>query len=170
MSIKRGDIIKALECCLLSNEHQEEDCENCPFNECPTIICQNLLAYHSLSIIKKLVEEKNNLEYALVGVMHFVDKWLDGDELKQDEVNRAAIMREKTLQIVEAKQSEIERLNKEVDRLSQVVLYHDGQMVDIIKEFAERAYNELQTGNIIMDKSIEDIIYSFAYDMKEELK
>jgi tricorn protease-like protein len=102
--------------------------------------------------------------------MHFVDKWLDGDELKQDEVNRAATMREKTLQIVEAKQSEIERLSKEVDRLSQVVLYHDGQMVDMIQEFAERACDELRTGNIIMDKSIQDIIYNLANNMKEELK
>lgn len=124
---------------------------------------------------KKLAEEiaekyGNEYDYTLDGVMHFVDKWLDGDELKQDEVNRAATMREKTLQIVEAKQVEIERLNKEVDRLSQVVLYHDGQMVDIIKEFAERARGELQTGNIIMDKSIKDIIYNLANKMVEQLK
>jgi hypothetical protein len=43
-------------------------------------------------------------------------------------------------------------------------------MVDTIKEFAERACNELQTGNIIMDKSIKDIIYSLANTMLEELK
>ena len=38
--------------------------------------------------------------------------------------------------------AEIERFAKEVDRLSQVVLYHDGQIADAqaeaIKEFAER--------------------------------
>ena len=45
--------------------------------------------------------EVDKLEYTLMGVMHSVDKWLEGDELKQDEVNRAATMREKTLQIIE---------------------------------------------------------------------
>lgn len=45
--------------------------------------------------------ELENLKYTLLGVMHSVDKWLDGDELEQDEVNRAATMREKTLRIVE---------------------------------------------------------------------
>lgn len=51
--------------------------------------------------------EVDNLEYTLLGVMHSVDKWLEGDELKQHEVNRAAIMREKTLQIVEGLQKTI---------------------------------------------------------------
>lgn len=39
--------------------------------------------------------------YIILGVMHSVDKWLDGKELEQDEVNRAATMREKTLRIIE---------------------------------------------------------------------
>ena len=51
--IKDSDVIKALECCQLSNTHQVEDCDNCPFNELPQTICQNLLAYHALQIIKK---------------------------------------------------------------------------------------------------------------------
>ena len=51
--IKDKDVIKALECCQLSNTHQEEDCDNCPFNELPQTICQNLLAYHALQIIKR---------------------------------------------------------------------------------------------------------------------
>ena len=63
-------------------------------------------------------EENKNLEYKLLGVMHFVDKWLDGAELEQDEVNRAATMREKTLQIMEKQQVEIERLRKEVNLVS----------------------------------------------------
>lgn len=57
---------------------------------------------------------KNNvstdLEYILWGVMHSVDKWLEGEELAQDEVNRAATMREKTLKIVETLQQDKERL------------------------------------------------------------
>ena len=87
----------------------------------------------------KLQAENKDLFYKLEGVMHSVDKWLDGDELKQDEVNRAITMREKTLKIVENLQAENERLNKEVDRLSQCVLYHDGQIVDAKTE----TYNEI---------------------------
>ena len=62
--------------------------------------------------------EIENLTYTLLGVMHSVDKWLDGTELEQDEVNRSATMREKTLRIVEEKQAEIERLQKEVNLVS----------------------------------------------------
>ena len=51
--IKDCDVIKALECCQLSNTHQVEDCDNCPFNELPQTICQNLLAYHALQIVKR---------------------------------------------------------------------------------------------------------------------
>ena len=51
--IKDSDVIKALECCQLSNTHQVEDCNNCPFNELPQTICQNLLAYHALQIIRR---------------------------------------------------------------------------------------------------------------------
>ena len=53
--------------------------------------------------------EVDKLKYTLVGVMHSVDKWLDGDELKQDEVNRAITMREKTLRIVENARAEVAR-------------------------------------------------------------
>ena len=66
--------------------------------------------------------------------------------------------------------AEIERLNKEVDRLSQLVLYNDGVMVDIIKEFSQRARDQLRTGNMLMDKSISDIVYHIEDEMLEELK
>ena len=52
--------------------------------------------------------EVDRLEYTLTGIMHSVDKWLDGEELKQDEVNRAITMREKTLRIVEQYQEKLE--------------------------------------------------------------
>lgn len=110
--MKDKEIVKALECCLLSNEHQCEECEKCPLYETYDMICQNLLAYHALELIKKLTKEKNDLEYTLEGVMHFVDKWLDDDELEQDEVNRAITMREKTLKIVEEKDAEIAKLKR----------------------------------------------------------
>ena len=52
--------------------------------------------------------EVNSLELTLQGVMWSVDKWLEGDELEQDEVNRAITMREKTLRIVEQYQEKLE--------------------------------------------------------------
>ena len=51
--VKDKDVITALECCSLSNTHQQEECDKCPFNELPQTICQNLLAYHALQIIKR---------------------------------------------------------------------------------------------------------------------
>ena len=62
--------------------------------------------------IEKQLEE--NLEYTLIGVMHFVDKWLEGDELTHHEVKRALIMREKVLQIIEEQQEEINKLKTEI--------------------------------------------------------
>lgn len=60
--------------------------------------------------------EVDKLEYTLLGVMHSVDKWLDGDELEQDEVNRAITMREKTLRIVEtAKAKAAEEIFAEIE-------------------------------------------------------
>jgi hypothetical protein len=47
------------------------------------------------------------------------------------------------LELINRKNAEIERATKEVDRLSQVVLYHDGQISDAraeaIKEVLQRA-------------------------------
>lgn len=57
------------------------------------------------------------LEYIILGIMHSVDKWLEGDELMEDEVNRAATMREKVLRIIEEKDKEIARLEKELKRV-----------------------------------------------------
>lgn len=54
----------------------------------------------------QLAKQNAELQYALWGVMNSVDKFLDGDELKQPEVQRAAIMREKVLQILETPQSQ----------------------------------------------------------------
>jgi hypothetical protein len=59
---------------------------------------------------------------------------------RQKEEKESLIAGQETLQKYIAEQkAEIERLNKEVDRLSQCVLYHDGQIADAkakaIKEF-----------------------------------
>lgn len=62
-------------------------------------------------------EEIATRNYTLIGVMHFVDKGLDGDDLKLDEVNRAAKMREITLEITEKQEGEIFTLKAENERL-----------------------------------------------------
>ena len=164
------DIIKALECC--NSPFSEYRCCDCPLYN--TDNCKKALRIVSLDLInrqqaeisvkRKLLEkaeetigkqqaENKNLEYKLLGVMHFVDKWLNGAELEQDEVNRASAMREKTLQIVEKQQAEIERLTAEnngkdfyldVERSSKEMFVRVANQhlevvkVEAIKEFAER--------------------------------
>ena len=49
----------------------------------------------------------DSLAYTILGVMHSVDKWLDGKELEQDEVNRAVTMREKVIRIIESRPEQI---------------------------------------------------------------
>lgn len=71
---------------------------------------ERLAAYEDAGLTP---EEITTLDLKLTGVMHFVDKWLEGDELEQDEVSRADTMREKTLKLVESLQAEIDRLHKE---------------------------------------------------------
>lgn len=57
------------------------------------------------------LEKRNEeLEYIIAGIMHSVDKWLEGDEFMDDEVNRAATMRKKVLRIIEEKDRTIKEL------------------------------------------------------------
>ena len=81
MKLTDAEIVKALECCCVS------ECDECPYDEQTACV---------------------------------------------------EVMKEGTLALINRQKAEIERLQKEVDRLSQCVLYHDGQIVDAIKEFAER--------------------------------
>jgi hypothetical protein len=113
----------------------------------------------ALNLINRQKAEIDNLEYTLLGVMHFVDKWLDGDELEQDEVKRSEIMREKTLKIVEEQQTEIERLKKGFKKLVEKQnLYKENMQAtreyqieqaksESIKEFAERVKSEYEGFN-----------------------
>lgn len=58
------------------------------------------------TLIQTAKEAADMLEhqaYIILGVMHSVDKWLDGKELEQDEVNRAVTMREKVLRIIDSR-------------------------------------------------------------------
>lgn len=84
---------------------------------------------------EKINKEKCKLEYTLLGVMHSVDKWLEGEELEQDEVKRAITMREKTLQIVEKLTAENERLKNSIT--FQVVM-PDDKIEEIKAECLER--------------------------------
>ena len=52
---------------------------------------------------KEAADMLDNQAYIILGVMHSVDKWLDDNELEQDEVNRAATMRENVLRIIESR-------------------------------------------------------------------
>lgn len=54
------------------------------------------------STVQKLEKENEELFFTLTGVMHFVDKWLEGEELNQSPVLRAQIMREKLLKLIES--------------------------------------------------------------------
>ena len=57
-----NEIIKALECCLLSNEQQEERCAECPMCETPLTVCQHLLSYHALDLINRQKAEIDELQ------------------------------------------------------------------------------------------------------------
>lgn len=74
--------------------------------------------------LRNTTEELNKKEYLILGIMHSVDKWLDDKELEQDEVNRAATMREKTLRIVEKKDREINDLRNELERMKSIMREH----------------------------------------------
>lgn len=127
-----------------------------------------------IALIRRQREEIRRLEYALLGVMHSVDKWLEGDELKQDEVNRAITMREKTLSIVEGLQAEntdalalIKRQKAQIEKLidecgSQSVLWRDNfasvyetaketikaeARAEAIREFAKRIKEQSYESN-----------------------
>ena len=155
--MKDNEIIKALECCM------KDDCDNCPngFGN-----CEHNLAEASLDLINRLKAENTDLFYKLTGVMHSVDKWLDGDELKQDEVNRAITMREKTLQITEKQQAEIRRLNKEANKEQlRRQMYRstvDEIKSEAIKEFAERLkgkfLGEYKTPRAVIKGRIDNLV------------
>lgn len=100
-----NEIIKAVEHC------RTIDCTVCELKTChkTATVCRNELIANALALINRQKAEIARLEYIVLGIMHSVDKWLDGDELEQDEVNRAVTMREKTLQIVERQKAEIEK-------------------------------------------------------------
>jgi hypothetical protein len=150
-----NEIIKALECCSIRNT-------NC--KECPYFHKKDCVEKDALDLINRLQKENDDLFFKLQGVMWSVDKWLDGDELKQDEVNRAITMREKTLQITEELQAEIERLREG--------MYFERERVDnipnLLRQAKSEAYKEL--AEKLYERIEQNSQFGFAYVTKKEIE
>lgn len=115
MELNREKIVKALECC------SADDCDNCPntFGNCYA----NLAGY-ALAIIRELTEEKERLNDVLMETEMPFEQALD---------------RTKWLE------KENERLEKEVDRLSQVVLHHNEITEMEVAEAKADTLSDMQT-------------------------
>lgn len=110
-------------------ENPADDCDR--MTNCIHLYCTN-----AAKLIEQQRDELIEQEYTLTGVMHSVDKWLDGDELEQDEVNRAITMREKTLRIIETiKTDTAKAIFEEIEKIiekhhSECYEYEDGAECD----------------------------------------
>ena len=72
---------------------------------------------------------------------HTIKRMLDYIDAQEKYINR--------------QKAEIERLNKENDRLSQVVLYHDGEIADAIENFKDGLLEKaIATSNYFEIKSL----------------
>lgn len=123
--------------------------------------------------INRQQEEIENLTYTLLGVMNSVDKWLDGTELEQDEVNRSATMREKTLRIVEEKHAEIERLKgwENLLKTESHAPIKAKARAEAIKEFAERLKEKaypfpcaIGVENAVTIRAINDLVKEMTHE------
>ena len=156
-----NEIIKALECCI--NEDGTK-CNECPYDRYCEMLGNKMLN-DTLDLINRQKAEIERLEYALTGVMHSVDKWLEGGELNQNEVKRAIRMREKTLQIVERLQAE----NKEQDQAIINALKRMGEIrAEAVKEFAEIIKTKMPTINFLWGKDLDNLVKEFAEGNTDE--
>jgi hypothetical protein len=178
MKFNADAIVKALKCC---NVPSGRACSECPYHEVGEE-CRTKKNKDAASLIEEMSKAHNDLEYILMGVMHFVDKWLDGDELDMDEVNRSLRMREKTLEIVEDLTKENKKLNERLDREAKcqydlatkiVDLRDDAKYIkaDTVRKMQERLkecfYSDSE--NIRnTDVYIRDVIDQTAKEMLEE--
>ena len=96
---------------------------------------------HKDDLVPKFVAD--NLEYTLIGVMHSVDKWLEGDELYQDEVNRAITMREKTLRLIEEAELLAEKLGRDVDVKLKYILELEAKLENAKTEVAREIFGKI---------------------------
>jgi hypothetical protein len=102
-----------------------------------------------MSAWNRRTQPNESVCHALIGVMHSVDKWLDDDELKQDEVNRAATMREKVLKIIERLQAENSMLKKALELACAHLADNNASRVDWQKHFMELAKGESENARYI---------------------
>ena len=166
-----NEIMKVLECCF-SNDF--EKCEDCPLKNKKDVLfsCMPIKQKLILDLINRKNAKIEDLSYKLAGVMHSVDKWLEGDELNQDEVNRAITMREKTLQIVEDKQREADRFKEgmyfERERVDSIPNLLLRACSDAIKEFAERFEKEIETSPN-MNSHFKYALLRYARQIKDNL-
>jgi archaellum component FlaC len=116
------------------------------------------------ALIKKLEEAYNAYYDTSKGMPYDIDTTL----------RETAICLENSLDEINRQKAEIERLNKEVDRLSQVVLYHDGQIADAkaeaIKEFAKRLQDDLGHLFIIHHPVVGELIDNLVKEMVGDME
>ena len=135
------EILKALYCCNAGL------CEECPVGK--QVCFETPLEIIASDLIGKQKAKIDELEYILMGVMHSVDKWLEDDELKQDEVNRAATMREKTLQIVENTRRNVARkiagelLSRHTPDADGFVYLHKDELTELVQNLEEKNKNAI---------------------------
>ena len=122
MTDKAKRIVEVLRYC--SSGNNGSHCKGCPyyFRDTKQKPCINVLWEESANLIESLSDKNKQLEYTLVGVMHFVDKWLDGvepyslvdDPSGQIAVDRAAEARRITLEHIEDLTREMYRRGQEL--------------------------------------------------------
>jgi hypothetical protein len=108
--------------------------------------------------IKKLLEHCANwtVETGCKGCPY------DGECIEMDVMNDA-------LSLIKELTEENERLRTKNEALVQALpTIRQVAKADTVREFAEKAKNELRSGNAIMDKSIADLIDQIAKEMQDE--
>ena len=118
------------------------NCQLCPaYSVCPTGTAgwnNECMLETSANLIESLSDKNKQLEYTLIGVMHFVDKWLDDiepyslidDPSGQIAIDRAAEARRIMLEHIEDLTREMYRRGQE---LSEVQRERDAVVEDIPK-------------------------------------
>lgn len=101
-------------------------------------------------------------EYTLIGVMHSVDKWLDGEELEQDEVKRAITMREKTLGIIEGYQAQIRATIDFYEK-------REKEIFEEIEKIIDKRYNQHIFGCNDLDDEEHEAIINFSDDISGDI-
>lgn len=111
------EIVKALRCC------SNGSCSECFFRK-DKQNCQETMEFMAADMLEYLLSKNDRLYYTLMGVMHFVDKWIDDKphyyDIKDPDgniaVKRAAEAREIALQAIEKAERERDAAIRDVSR------------------------------------------------------